>query len=594
MTDNTRTNYEVKKIFMGSPGDVPKERKIFREVVDRVNKLKANSVGVHLEPIGWEDTLPGVGRPQSKINADLLKCDLVILMLWNRWGSKTGNYSSGFKEEYELAKSEKKEIWLFFKNISDEMLSDPGSQLEKVILFRDMIENERNYFFKRFSDEKDWKTKLEEYLCDWLDDIGPIPHTGIMPEHSHGFAGLEEAYKYLSKLEELKENVDEYIGKLILKADSLVLKAKKFAESGRFSKADEFYANALSITNNPRIVAAYGEFLVRIHEWTRAEEKFIEILEIGKAMDDKTLQNFALSEIGHINSHQGKHEEAEKLTLKVLNFSEERNDKMGILSSYERLGFIFSQSGRNDKAEIFFKKALKLQQKMDRKTDLNHIMDSLAISMILMGNLDSAEDLLKKLLTESESQNDLYYNASANGSLGNIFILREDYDEAEYFFNKELDISQKIENKDSIATSYGNLGVLNYHRNNLDLAKEFFEKAIELNKENNQTAEIAGNYGFLGKVMMEQNQINEAERLIKLALKISKEFRYNSEIADQYRNLGSVYFKDGQYIKAENTFQESLTIFEKLNAKNEVVELKENIEEVIKKRKIDSLTKSNK
>ena len=49
-------------VFIGSPGDLNEERILFRKIVDEVNRIKANSVGIQLEPVGWEDTLPGRGR----------------------------------------------------------------------------------------------------------------------------------------------------------------------------------------------------------------------------------------------------------------------------------------------------------------------------------------------------------------------------------------------------------------------------------------------------------------------------------------------------------------------------------------------------
>ncbi len=77
----------------------------------------------HLEAIGWEETLPSVGRPQELINADLIECDLFIMALWEKWGTDSGKYSSGTEEEYFVAleqfkKSGKPEIWLLFKEIT--------------------------------------------------------------------------------------------------------------------------------------------------------------------------------------------------------------------------------------------------------------------------------------------------------------------------------------------------------------------------------------------------------------------------------------------------------------------------------------------
>ncbi len=83
----------------------------------------------------WEDTLPGYGRPQGIIKKDVERCDLFIGLLWSRWGSQTGSYSSGFEEEFELARERRRsagspEIWLCFKKIDPDQVNDPGEQRE--------------------------------------------------------------------------------------------------------------------------------------------------------------------------------------------------------------------------------------------------------------------------------------------------------------------------------------------------------------------------------------------------------------------------------------------------------------------------------
>ena len=107
MAKKTRKHYRVVRIFIGSPSDLSKERELFPKVIEHINEIKAISLGILLEPVGWEDTLPGRGRPQAKINADLRQCDFALMLLWKRWGSPTKKHDSGFKEEYEVAKSSK-------------------------------------------------------------------------------------------------------------------------------------------------------------------------------------------------------------------------------------------------------------------------------------------------------------------------------------------------------------------------------------------------------------------------------------------------------------------------------------------------------
>ncbi len=168
-----RSERTVLTVFIGSPGDLHEERKEARAVVERINRHVAKNLGVYVELRGWEDTLPGFSRPQEKINQDVRDSDLFIGAVWRRWGTATGEYSSGFEEEFELAKEQRKkgeleEIWLFFKKVPDEMLSDPGEQLRKVLDFRETLNAQREVLYRTFDSTEEWSKKLYDYLADYL------------------------------------------------------------------------------------------------------------------------------------------------------------------------------------------------------------------------------------------------------------------------------------------------------------------------------------------------------------------------------------------------------------------------------------------
>jgi hypothetical protein len=62
--------------------------------------------GVTFHPVGWEDTLSGVGRAQGLINKDLKQCDYAVFVWHDRWGSPTGKRKMvGTEEERKLAES---------------------------------------------------------------------------------------------------------------------------------------------------------------------------------------------------------------------------------------------------------------------------------------------------------------------------------------------------------------------------------------------------------------------------------------------------------------------------------------------------------
>jgi hypothetical protein len=161
-------------VFIASPSDLNAERAIFPDVIERVNRIKAESKGILLKAVGWEDTLPGKGRPQGKINEDVKSSDLVVMLLWKRWGSPTGEYSSGFEEEYEVACANDKDIWLYFRDVPGDMLADPGKQLKKVLKFRKKIETENKLLFKSYKDENEWEKEFTDDLCLWLDKFSPV------------------------------------------------------------------------------------------------------------------------------------------------------------------------------------------------------------------------------------------------------------------------------------------------------------------------------------------------------------------------------------------------------------------------------------
>jgi hypothetical protein len=61
---------KIIKVFLASPGDLSDERRAAKAVVDEFNKLWADTLGYHVELVGWEDTVSRYGRPQELINQD--------------------------------------------------------------------------------------------------------------------------------------------------------------------------------------------------------------------------------------------------------------------------------------------------------------------------------------------------------------------------------------------------------------------------------------------------------------------------------------------------------------------------------------------
>lgn len=167
---------QILRVFLASPGDLQEERKAIRDVVTQFNRDWADYLGYHVELVGWEETIAGYGRPQQLINQDLDQCDLFIGMISKRWGTPPdheGDYTSGFHEEFELSiarreRTQNPEISLFFKQIPDEFMADPGEDLKKVLNFREKIVADKKIFFREFATVRDIEVLARECMTAYV------------------------------------------------------------------------------------------------------------------------------------------------------------------------------------------------------------------------------------------------------------------------------------------------------------------------------------------------------------------------------------------------------------------------------------------
>lgn len=162
----------VLRVFLASPSDVLEEREIADDVIATVNKT-VRRLGWFIDLHRWEDSPPGFGRPQAQINPMVDECDLFIGLLWQRWGQPSGQYPSGFEEEYERATARRRDsgrpdIWLVFKEVDPDKLNDPGEQLKNVVEFRTAQARINEVLFKQVRDGNEWRNRLQTWLTEYV------------------------------------------------------------------------------------------------------------------------------------------------------------------------------------------------------------------------------------------------------------------------------------------------------------------------------------------------------------------------------------------------------------------------------------------
>lgn len=111
------TQVTLYRLFVASPSDCQKERKIVRQLVADWNAVYGQTHHLFLEPVLWETHAhPELGdRPQAIITRQILNsCDALIGIFRSRLGSPTGIAPSGTVEEIDLFRAARKPILLYF------------------------------------------------------------------------------------------------------------------------------------------------------------------------------------------------------------------------------------------------------------------------------------------------------------------------------------------------------------------------------------------------------------------------------------------------------------------------------------------------
>jgi hypothetical protein len=169
----------ILRIFVASPSDLGEERKLLEGVVQELNLIWSQQLGISLELIKWEThSFPGAGTdPQDVINHQVPQdYDILLMMLWSRIGTPTPRSQSGTLEEFESAydrwRTDRKlvRLMIYFKTapISPDDI-DPD-QLRLLKEFRKSL-SDRGILYSTFTGGEEFAQLLRIHLSKQVQDF---------------------------------------------------------------------------------------------------------------------------------------------------------------------------------------------------------------------------------------------------------------------------------------------------------------------------------------------------------------------------------------------------------------------------------------
>lgn len=561
---------EAIKVFIASPGDLYEERSLFPHILGQLNAIKARSLNYQLDPLGWEDTLPGWGRPQELINEEVRQCDVFVMLLWKRWGTPSGEFSSGTEEEFEIAYNRYKDtgsphLLLYFRSVPQAMMADPGEQLQRVLKFRTRIEEERIGLFKIYDDPDQWKDLLLKHFSQYLDrkvygqeyaseaeeKVIQIPY--IIERR------MLELQKELAEKNALLETTQS---KLRAEAIGYALEATKLIEEGKFTLAEEKFAKSVELYEEPEVLKNFGIFLRQIGSLDRARKVFERLLSLSKNNEENMA--IAYVNLGNVCMTRSELNKAESMYEKALNINKVLNHKEGTAEAHLGLGNVYITRGNLSEAEQMYEKALEISASIDSKEIMAGACGNLGVVYITRDELDKAETMYKKALEINEALGNKAGIAAAYVNLGVVHITRGKLDKAETMYMKALEISTTLNHKEGMAGVYSGLGIVYKNRRDLIRAKEMQEKALEISTSLGHKEGMADAYINLGIVYRNQDQSDDAEDMYTRALELNKALGRKEGVANVYGNLGSLYKHKGDTDKAKRLWMKAVEFYREI------------------------------
>lgn len=531
---NTLTAFRV---FIASPSGLERERRAFRATLREYNEAEAIPRGFIFLPVGWEDTLGGVGRPQSLINEEVRACDFFVQVLWNRWGSPTdpgpSTKRSGTEEEFQVAlecladeSMPMRQLVLMFKAVPLEQLADPGPQLREVLDFRAALETEKKHLFETFDSQDRFRLLLRRQLAHWLRRAeGSLPSPAALARSSP--ATDAESANGLGLQEDASRS-------------SVARGAWELADQGRLTEAEEEFARLVIRQSEAAPLLEYGRFLVRVGRVTQARTMFERAVELARSQNDNPTLAKALLALGNAWFARRELDQAELSYREALVLQQKLNNTRGQASAYGNLGLVLRERGDLPAAEAMQRRALALDEIDNDTAGIAATLDNLASVRLAQGELEEAEGMRRRALAIEEGLQRPESLAASYGNLATVLAMKRDFAGAATNFERALAMSQTLGHVEGIAIWSLNLGNIYFLAGRVGDALRSYRSALVMYESLEHAPGIANASILLANVMFAGGDLELAEQMYRRALDIDTRIGRLVAVAEGYNGLANV------------------------------------------------------
>ena len=457
------------KVFIASSDELKPERDKFDTLFNHLNSI-FTARGIRLEPVKWEFLDSSMGRlhKQEEYNREIKKCDICVVMFWQKFGDYTD-------EELRVADGEMRagrkpvKIYIFFK--------EPGDVSQDLQEFKDSFDKAYGHFYGKFdgSDklQLDFVMQLERYLHSNLLKVenSQVKIDGVVVAHLDNIRFAADNEKYRSLREALAEIEDD-----IADLEARVPRTER----------EESRLNAKK-RKRVEIKEELGE-----HEQLLLDAAVRVAQFAGERISDRMRRAIELFEQGKVSEANVVLDEAERDADEILRGVKELKlvgkqsvDELMVKASYMLADEKFFIDERIEKVDAIYAKALELAKECDCENEqYEKLLSEYAYFLYKYAKYDRGLELESQLMHLREELYGVDHpdTAKSYNWIGNVYDDKGDYDGALEYYLKALAIQEKALGKEhpDTAKSYNCIGVVYSHKGDYDRALEYYLKALAI------------------------------------------------------------------------------------------------------------------
>lgn len=470
------------RVFVASPRGLDKERELFRQVVLEVNEDEAHRHAIAFIPVEWSLAPGGLGRPQARINAELRRCDYLILVLHDRWGSPpsrdlSSRFTSGTEEEFNLALDCKsspdapmRDILVLFKGVDAKRFADPGPELNKVLQFRVNLDLQKDLLYFTFDNATEYRRLLRRHLVGWIRDFElsgiPKPRVGSRTERIPATTVAQSSDTPETLLAKGRITDAEVAFAEAMSSNPTLEECDRYLEflqqSGRFallkSTADEFIVKSREAGEEfsvAHVCTKLGQVLRRQGHLEESERYLREAVSQAESCraGHPTAITHALDHLGLTLRRLGRLGDAERQFGRAMHHHQIRNDRAGPGQTLINLALVHRDRENFKRALMILEEARRLLEQSEFPERLAIALSALGTIQVDLGQFDEALATFAEATERNLTAEDEYGMAIVLGQRARAFLMLGEHDAAEYDAGRCLELNEKYNSQEGMATA---------------------------------------------------------------------------------------------------------------------------------------------